>query len=483
MRTTASHSLRAMLGLPVAVALVLASGCALKSAPDEAALARENLPNLTLPAKWVEPSADGPVLNNWVAALGDARLSALVEEAITHNIDLRIAEARVEQAAAGVKAAGGQMYPTVDLLGHTGGKLGGDNSGISGALISASWEIDLWGRVRYGRRASEDQYASAEADAAAASQSVAALVAKSWFLAIEARQQHDLAVEMVANGRESVRVAKDRLRIGPGNALDVTQSEASLQTLLDAERQLAQAQAQAVRSLEMLLGRYPADEMKMPAGFATLAPAPPSGLPSELLERRPDVIAAQRRVDAAFNLVGEAQAARLPRLSLTAGISSISSEVFVLKDRDNPLVGIGANIAAPLFHGGALEAQVEMRKAEQKQAAALWAQVGLRAFGEVEGALSAEATLRDREPILVAAAKENDTLLALEKTRFRVGNSDMRTVLQREMTLYSARSALLRVQAEQHVNRVNLYLALGGGFNEKPALIAPSVAAAEPQPQ
>ncbi len=305
-------------------------------------------------------------------------MSALVAEAITYNADLRIAEARVEQAAAGVKAAGAQMYPAVDLLGHTGGKVGGDNSGISGALISASWEIDLWGRVRYGRRAAEDQYASVEADAAAASQSVAALVAKSWFLAIEARQQHDLAVEMVAAARESVRISKDRQRIGPGSDLDVTQAEASLQTLLDTERQLALAQSQAARSLEMLLGRYPADEIKAPSIFAVLPPTPPAGLPSELLERRPDVIAAQRRVDAAFSLVGEADAARLPRLSLTAGLSSISSEIFVLKERNNPLVGIGANIIAPLFHGGALAAQVEQRKAEQKQAAAVWAQIGIR---------------------------------------------------------------------------------------------------------
>ena len=231
MRTSASRSLLATLGLTAAAAAVLLSACALKSAPDRTALAQENLPNLTLPAKWVEPSAEGPVLNNWVATLADPQLSALVEEAITYNADLRIAEARVEQAAAGVKVAGGQMYPAVDLLGHTGGKLGGDNSGISGALISASWEIDLWGRVRYGRRAAEDQYASVEADAAAASQSVAALVAKAWFVAIEARQQHDLAIEMVAAARESVRISKDRLRIGPGNDLDVTQAQASLQTL------------------------------------------------------------------------------------------------------------------------------------------------------------------------------------------------------------------------------------------------------------
>src|SRR5690348_1595077 len=201
---TAAKSLPAVL----AMALTL-SACALKPAPDRDALIHEELPNMKLPAAWVETSTAGAVEDNWVATLGDQQLSAFVAEAITYNADLRIAAARVEEAAAGVKASGAQLYPSVNLLARTGGKVGGDGSGIGGVLVPASWEIDLWGRVRYGRRAAEDQYASAEADAAAAAQSVAALVAKSWFLAIEARQQRDLAVEMVTNARGTLRLAED----------------------------------------------------------------------------------------------------------------------------------------------------------------------------------------------------------------------------------------------------------------------------------
>ena len=169
------------------LALIL-SACGLKTAPDRETLQQENLPNLKLPAGWVEPSATGPVQDNWIATLGDPQLSALVVEAITYNADLRLAVARVEEAAANVKAAGAQLYPSVNLLGKTGGKVGGDGSGVGGVIVPASWEIDLWGRVRYGRVAAEDQYASTEADVAAAAQSIAALVAKSWFLAIQARQ-------------------------------------------------------------------------------------------------------------------------------------------------------------------------------------------------------------------------------------------------------------------------------------------------------
>jgi NodT family efflux transporter outer membrane factor (OMF) lipoprotein len=462
---------RAGLSVGVAVTLLL-SGCPLQTAPDRDALAVETLPNLKLPPAWVVPAETGPVLDNWIASVGGSPLEALVAEAIQHNADLRVAVTRIEQAAAGVRIAGGQMLPSVDLLARAGGDLGGDSTGISGWLLSASWELDLWGRVRYGKRAAEEQYASVEADVAAATQSVAALVAKAWFLASEARQQRALAASMVSSAADLLRVAEDRQRIGVGSELEVAQARASLQTLRDVERQLELAQSQATRSLETLLGRYPSAEIEAQAAFAALPASPAAGLPSELLERRPDVIAAQRRINAAFSRAGEADKARLPQLSLTAGASYIDSEVFVLQEKDYPVASLGANLFAPLFRGGALKAQYEARVADQKQAAAIWAQTGLKAFGEVENALATEAALRAREPLLAAATRDNDRALKLESERYRVGNRDLRSVLLQQMELYSSRSALLRVQAEQRVNRVNLHLALGGGFGSSPALLS-----------
>jgi NodT family efflux transporter outer membrane factor (OMF) lipoprotein len=469
--------------LSVGAAALILSACGLKTAPDREALQQENLPNLKVPAAWVESSATGAVQDNWIATLGDPQLPALVAEAITYNADLRLAVARVEEAAANVKAAGAQLYPSVNLLAKTGGKVGGDGSGVGGVIVPASWEIDLWGRVRYGRVAAEDQYASAEADVAAAAQSIAALVAKSWFLAIQARQQRDLAADMVASSRELLRIAQQRQSIGPGSAVEVAQASASLQELLDTVRQLDLALAQSSRSLELLLGRYPAAEIKSPSVFAVLPPTPAAGVPSELLERRPDIVAAQRRVDAAFNLVGQAEAARLPKLSLTAALTSITSDTFVLQNRDNPQLGLGATLFASIFDAGGLQAQADARKAQQKQAAAMWAQTGLKAFGEVENALATEVTLRDREPLLSEAVHQNDNALALEKTRYRVGSTDMRSVLQQQMAVYSSRSGLLRVQADQRVNRVSLYVALGGGFGAVPALASAPIVPPEQSAQ
>jgi outer membrane protein TolC len=173
-------------------------------------------------------------------------------------------------------------------------------------------------------------------------------------------------------------------------------------------------------------------------------------------------------VAAAFNRIHEAKAARLPVISLTTGLSAISSDLFLLKDHDNPVWNVGASLLAPLFRGGALKTQVEIRTAEQKQAIAEYAVIGLRAFGEVEAALAAEFAARDREEILAEALSNNQQALTMVQTQFKIGSTDLRFVEQRQLALSSSRSALIRVQAEQRIQRVNLHLALGGSFAVPP---------------
>jgi len=242
-------------------------------------------------------------------------------------------------------------------------------------------------------------------------------------------------------------------------------------TYQDALRQLDLSRDNAIRALELLMGHYPAAVTAISPTLPSQTAAVPSGLPSELLERRPDVIAAERRVAAAFNRVGEAKAARLPKISLTSGVSAISSELFLLKDHDNPVWNVGANLLMPIYKGGALKTQVEIKTAEQKQAVAAYASVGLRAFGEVESALAAEFAARDREQLLAQALADNQRAYDIVQTQFRVGSTDLRYVAQRQLTLNATQAAVIRMQAEQRVQRVNLYLALGGGFGpaHKPA--------------
>ncbi len=447
------------------IALSLATGgCALKDAPSRDEVWQQGLPGVAVPDAWQGNAAPDVVLEPWLGAFGDPRLDELVGDALEYNPDLHVAAARVEQAAANVKAAGGRLLPAVNAFGKGGGKLGGDFTGTSGALLSAVWEVDVWGRVRYGKRAAEESYLSAETDFAAARQSLVGILAKAWFVAIESRLQRDIAQQMVGDAEQAVALAQHRLQVGIGNELDVTLAQQTLQTARDSSLQLDLAYREAVRAVEVLTGRYPGAQLEAAQTLVTLTDQVPAGLPSELLERRLDVRAAEHRIAAAFSQVEEARAAKLPTLSLSAGLSHISSDLFVLEQRDDIVKSVGGTVFLPVFDNGVLTAQVEARTAQQHQAVAQWAQTGLNAFAEVETALSQEATLREREPILSEQVALATRALDLERVRYRVGSSDMRPVLQQQMATYAARTALLRVQSERRVQRVNLYLALGGDF-------------------
>ena len=445
------------------LAAALAAGCAQNMPPESVELQAE-LVNAPLPAEFVSPATAGAVVEGWLATFGDDELNTLVLEALEYNADLRAAAARTARAAAYVEAAGGTLLPTVDAIGRAGGEMGGDSSGLEGGMVVASWELDVWGRIRYGRRSTQEQYASAEADLVFARESLAATVAKSWFLATETLLQRQYLLEMVDAATRLRGLAEERQRIGIGSELDVASAKISLATYRDGLRQVELAREQALRALELLLGRYPSAQVAVPAAFDALPSGVPVGLPSELLERRPDMIAAEKRVGAAFNLVQEAEAARLPRFSLTGSVSSISSDLFVLTERDNPVWSIGGSVFAPLFQGGALRAQVQLRTAEQEEAMAGYVQTALKAFGDVESALSSEFALQERELILDAAVIDAERAVELAETRYRVGSGDLRAVEQQQLTYHSTRMNLLRVRSERRVQRVNLHLALGGSF-------------------
>ena len=454
--------------LILAASMALAAGCVLNSPPDTATLKTEAMPTVEVPTAWTAPGTAGELAaDNWLAGFADPQLSAAVAEAIAHNADLRVGAARVETALLHAKLAGAKLYPSVDVLARGGGKMSGDNSGLTGAALTVNWELDLWGRVRYGRAAARADAASIQSDFEFARQSIAARMARCWFLAIEATMQAELARRTIQDADALVRLAEDRARVGVGNEEEVFVSRANVGTYKDTLRQIDLAREQAIRALENLLGRYPSAAATVSTQLPAQPASVPAGLPSQLLERRPDVIAAERRVAAAFNRVGEAKAARLPIIGLTTGVSSISSDLFVLQSRDNPVWNFGANLLAPIYKGGALKTQVEIRTAEQKQAVAAYAAVGLQAFNEVEGALSAEFAARDREQILGQTLADSRRALEIVQTQFKVGSTDLRFVTQRQLASIATEAALIRAQVEQRVQRVNVHLALGGSFEQK----------------
>jgi outer membrane protein, multidrug efflux system len=450
--------------LALAAAATLA-GCALAPPPDAEQVRSQALPNLQVAPQWTGgPIAPGAVANGWLAEFQDAQLERLIAEAMAYNPDLQIAAARVEAAEASARAAGAVLYPQVNLGGHGGGKLGGDGSGVQGLGLFASWELDLWGKLRAQAASSKAQYESAALDALYARQSIAALVAKSWFLAREAAVQRAIAGDMIASANSLVDLSRDRARVGKSDELEVSQAEATALAYRDVQLQAELARRNAQRAIEILAGRYPSATVDPGVTLPALPGPVPAGLPAELLERRPDVRAAERRVASAFYRTEQAKAARLPSISLTMGVSSITSDLFVMKERDNPVWGVGGTLMAPIFNAGALKAQVDVRSAEQKAAVADYGRIGSRAFGEVEGALSASFSLDERADVLQRAVRANEQALGYSRTRYEVGSSDLRGVQQQLLSLHAARSTLARVQGERLIQRVNLHLALGGGF-------------------
>lgn len=457
-------------GVLAAAVMAALAGCAVAPPPVPADYRAEALPTLTLPGQWTAVETSAAINPGWLASFGDPQLTALVAEAVAKNPDLRVAAARVQVASEYAQLADSTLWPQVSLLARGGGDMGGDSSGLQGVGIFADWELDLWGRVRAARSAQYEIYASAAADAEYARQSIAALTAKAYFLAVEATLQQRLAEDMVDAASQLVELSAQRERIGRGDGYESALARANVETLRDTVEQFRLAREQSLRSLEALLGRYPAAQVTVASALAEVPGPVPAGLPSELLERRPDVIAADRRVAAAFYRGQEANAAQLPRISLTASVNDISSELFVLKSRDNPVWSAGASLMQPLFAGGALRQQVRIRTAEQQQAIAEYGQIGARAFSEVESALSAEIAARRRETVLSRAAAENQRASELAQVRYRVGSGDLRGVQQQQLAVYASRSTLVRVQTDQLVQRVNVYLALGGGFDVAPAV-------------
>ena len=445
----------------------LLAGCATKSPPTPAEIHAQSglLTNIVLTNAWkAAPASARPIQDNWLATFDDAQLNALVAEAMTNNPDLRVSSTRVEQAAQHVELAKAALRPVVNLLGSGGAKMGSGDP-LQFISLGVSWEPDLWGRMRYGRNAYRATYASVQADFEFGRQSLAATMAKSWFTAGETWLQLQISEEMIKSGQELVTMAEKRLQVGPGSEQDVALARASLGAFQDSAKHARFAYEQTLRALELLLGRYPAAELQARRGLPALPGSVPAGLPLEMLERRPDMVAADRRVAAAFNRVGEAKAARLPRIILSANVAALHSDILQLKnDFENPSVGAGAKLIAPIYQGGALKTQVKIRTLEQKEAVALYARQALRALGDVENSLAAGQTLAERERVLRQVMTDNERALALARISYQVGRGDLRAVQQQQIDVHTARLALLRVQSEQLAQRANLHLSLGGSF-------------------
>ncbi len=276
------------------------------------------------------------------------------------------------------------------------------NNGVS---LNLSWEVDLWGRLRAGEAAALADVMASSADLRAARLSLAAQTARGYFAVIEARTQAELARETLDNQRLAYAQIRERYERGLRPSLDLRLGRSSTATAEAALHQRDQMLDFARRQLESLLGRYPGALLRASAQLPQLSEQVPVGLPSELIRRRPDLVAAERRLAAADARLVQARRALYPRISLTASSGRSSEELADLLKGDFSVWNLAANLTQPLFQGGRLRGGVDMAVANVDGAVAAFAQSVLRALGEVEGALAAEGYLALQEAALAISAE------------------------------------------------------------------------------
>ena len=328
------------------------------------------------------------------------------------------------------------------------------------------WELDIWGKLGSAASAAEESFRATEADLEAARQSLVAQIAKAWFLATEANLQLQLSDEATEIYKQTLKIVETRSEVGAGSPQDVYLARADLAAAKERQRQAIGALTQSVRSIEVVLGRYPSAELEVAREFVPTPPGIPVGVPAALLERRPDLIAAERRVASAFQRIQVAKAAKLPSVSLTASGGSSSNELIDLIGASSNFFSLGATFIAPLDLGGELEAQGQIETAQQEAALANYGSIALRAFNEVESSLTNEQLLLEREAFLAAAENNNETALKIAKTQYEVGQTDFLSVLQLQARTLNSRISLIRIKNARLAQRVDLHLALGGNFSQ-----------------
>jgi multidrug efflux system outer membrane protein len=458
---------RAVLVIAVA-AMVALAGCALKAPPTHDAVVEQALPATTrIPPAWQAGPAPGPVADDWLKTFDDPVLDALVAEAVANNLDLRIAAAKVAIAQQTVVLVGAQLEPQAGAVLGVRATRDQDHSGTADSTIAytgVAWELDLWGRLRAQRAAAEAGYEATALDEAYARQSIAATTTKLWYLTIEARRLVALAEQAVAIYRQLPGLVQVRRSAGKDSDLDVVDVRAKLETAQSALERARQQFGEARRALEVPLGRYPAAEIAVAAAYPALPALVGAGVPSALLERRPDIAAAERQVLAAFRNQEAAELALLPDFSISLVGGRLGDQVLSLLRLNPWLAAAGIGVSIPIYEGGALRAKVQIATAQQAQAVARYGAVALTAFREVETGLANEQLFALQLPLEHKALADRSEAVRIATVQYKAGRRDLLWVAQLQSAALSSEADLIKLQSAQRINRVRLHLVLGGSF-------------------
>lgn len=437
------------------------------------------------PANWqaqsLVTSPDQP--QAWIDDLHSPVLKQLVNEALAGNLQLRAADERWQAARAQSAIAGAPLLPDIEAeAGASRSRINsrtGDNLSLT---ANVSWEADVWGRLSNTARAALADERAFAADFRAARLSLAAEVARNWFASIEAALQEQLAQQTAETFQQSLIVIEERYRRGLNSALDVRLARSDVASAENQITRRAREKDAFLRRLDTLLGHYPAAELATGDQLPAILAEVPAGLPADLLIRRPDLFAAEQRLNAAGERLEAARKNRLPAIRLTASGGLSSTALNQLLDWDSLVFSLLAGIVQPVFKGGRLDAEQTLAKARHGEAWANYAQAILQAFNEVETALAAEDRYTRQLQQLIIASDEAQQAAELALSRYQNGLVDIITLLQSQRQAFTSQTELIRTRRERLDNRIALYLALGGDFSSEDAVNSRSVPGDQPIP-
>jgi multidrug efflux system outer membrane protein len=435
-------------------------------------------PDIAPPSQWHETAGGGASDTLWPAAdwwhgFGSPKLDELIAEAERNNDDLAGAIARVQEADAQARIAGAALLPSLDL-GATATRERAPVTGVGPEVynvfnpeLSASYELDFWGKNRATRDSARAAAAASRYDQQTVALTVISSVATTYFQALELRDRIQVAQQNLENGEKILRGFRLEQSAGTATGLDVAQQETTVALLNAALPPLLQQFRQTVYALAVLIGRTP-ESVDVDVGtLGDLSiPAVAEGLPSQLLSRRPDVAEAEQQLIAANADITVARAALFPSIQLTASGGYESSALTSLISPANRVYALTGGLMQPIFHGGALRGQVQYTKARYTELLTTYHKTVLTAFGNVESALVAAqqtAEQQKRQQDAVATARR---AFEFSQTQMSAGVVNILTVLNTENALFSAQDELVQVKYLRLQALVDLFTALGGGWHQ-----------------
>lgn len=429
------------------------------------------------PVTAADARADQATLPVWRDFFQDARLQALIELALKNNRDLRIAVDRVEEARAQFGIAQSDRLPTIGAQGTgqvTRSPADMRNGGADAPSVNRSYvagvgmtafELDFFGRVRNLSEAAYQSYLSTDQARRTVQLGLVAQTAEAYFRLRSAQVLHELMDKTLEARKGTLDLVQSRFDVGVASDLDLAQAQSQYDTVRADRIATERAMAQAGNALQLILGTPVPDGLPEPRPFGRdqLLQSLPAGLPSQLLERRPDIVGAEHDLMAANAQIGAARAAFFPRISLTGLLGFASPELSALFGGSHRYWQFSPQIQMPLFSGG-VKGNLDLAKARSNIAVSAYEKAIQTAFREVADGLSGEATYSNQLDALRATEESALRALRLSQVRYETGVDSFLQVQSAQVTLYGVQQQFIQLGTDALLNRVELYKALGGGW-------------------